>query len=114
MSYAHLEYDPLLDAHKCEECGRWYKGLSRHITRHHRISAREYKKKWGLDMKEQLLSAATLRRLSVLAYVTGVNKNLTGEFRFKKGKTKIQEYERSEQTKRRLRMLKRFARIKKL
>ena len=110
MSYAHAEYDPLLDAYKCEECGRWYRGLLSHITRHHRISGREYKTKWGLDMKESLLSASILKKFSVQAYETGANKRLSDKFRFKKGETTVQRYDRSEHTKRRLRILKKIMR----
>ena len=109
MKYKYLEYDPLLDAYKCNECGLWYKGLARHITKRHRISTREYKKKWGLDMKEPLLGASTLKKLREQAYKTGANKRLERtRFQFKKGETTVQRYERSEQTKRRLRLLKRI------
>jgi hypothetical protein len=110
MSYAKLEYDPLLDAHKCNECGNWYKGLSRHITRHHRMSADEYRSKWGLNKNESLLSFSTLKKLSEKALLAGVSKNFQSRYQFKKGESRIQRYKRSEQTRRRLRILRQISR----
>ena len=105
MSYGKLDYDPLLDAHKCEECGRWYRALARHITRHHKITTREYKIKWGINIKEPLFGREVLEKLSKAAHLQGVSRNLSTNYRFKPGDNTVQSYKRSEQTKRRLRTL---------
>ena len=116
--YGKLVYDSLMDAFLCEFpvrgksgrmqiCGKWCKDLVRHITRHHRITAREYKKMLGLNMNESLMSEETKAKLrkANLKYKTFKNLEAGKKYRLKKGKTTIQNYPRSEQTKKRLRTL---------
>jgi len=110
MAYGKPEYDSITDAYRCEECGRWYRGLLRHIPLKHGISAREYKMKWGINLKEPLLGKAVLEVLRDKAYETGVYENIknTDAFKFKRGSNVKQRYKRSEQSKRRLRLLRKL------
>jgi hypothetical protein len=114
MSYGKVEYDPIADAHRCEECGRWYRALARHITRHHKITTREYKIKWGLNLKEPLMGEAVRAKLRAAVYNKETYKNLElgRPYRFKKGERTFQNYRRSEQTKRKLRILKKLSKSK--
>jgi len=116
--YGKLIHDSLMDAFLCEFpirgktgkmeiCGKWSKDLVRHITRHHKITAREYKKMLGLNMNESLMSEETRTKLrkANLRHKTFKNLELGKEYRLKKGENTIQNYERSEQTKQKLRTL---------
>jgi hypothetical protein len=108
MPYGKPDYDPITDAHRCEECGKWYRGLVRHITRRHGMTSRDYKAKWGINMKESLMGEELRGRLSKAAFRTGVYKNVAEggkTYWFKKGESTFQKYRRSEQTKKRLRLL---------
>jgi hypothetical protein len=123
--YGKPIYDNLQDAFQCEHpvkdeygnikiCGRWCKDLVRHITRFHKITSREYKKMLGLDMNESLMSEDTKSKLRNAVKMYGTDRNLLlGEpYILKKGKSTIQKYKRSEQTKQRLRGLKKESKIK--
>jgi hypothetical protein len=116
--YGKVAYDKLQDAYLCEYpikmdngsvkiCGKWCRDLVRHVTNSHRITSRQYKQLLGIDLTESLMSEATRSKLKKFVISYGNDKNLkAGEkHRFKKGETTIQEYERSEQTKKRLRRL---------
>jgi len=118
MPYGEVLYDPVADLYRCEfpvkstddrmsACGKWCRDLVRHITRHHRITAKTYKKMLGIDMKESLMSErtkASLRKANI-KHKTYENLEEGRKYQFKKGDTSIQNYERSEQTKKRLRVL---------
>jgi hypothetical protein len=110
------DYDPIIDAHRCEECGRWYRALARHITRHHKITTREYKIKWGINLKEPLIGESVRAKLKEAVYNKGTYKNLElgYAYRFKKGERTFQNYRRSEQTKRRLRLLVKMTKSKRI
>jgi hypothetical protein len=114
MSYGKLEYDPITDAHRCDECGRWYRALARHITRHHQMTTREYKIKWGIELKEPLIGETVRAKLKQAVYNKGTHVNLEKgrPYRFKKGERTFQNYRRSEQTKRRLRILRKMSKSK--
>lgn len=116
--YGKVTYDKLQDAYLCEYpirmkdgsikvCGEWHRDLVRHITNSHRITSRQYKQLLGIDLSESLMSEATRSKLkkSVISYGNDKNLKAGEKFRFKKGETTIQGYERSEQTKKRLRRL---------
>ena len=124
--YGKPTYDNLQDAYLCEYpikdkngnlkiCGKWCKDLVRHVTRHHHILSREYKKMLGLDMGESLMSEDTKAKLRNAVKMYGTDRNLTlGEpYIFKHGENRVQDYKRSEQTKQRLRRLKKDSKIKK-
>lgn len=117
--YGKPTYDNLQDAFRCEFpsvdksgmpviCGKWCKDLVRHITRQHKITSREYKKLLGLNMNESLMSEDTKSKLREAVKISGADRNLElgKPYFFKRGETTIQTYDRSEQTKRRLRNLK--------
>ena len=115
MAFGKVEYDPLADALLCEFpvigkgggrtiCGRWYRNLSRHIIKHHKISVRQYKQLLGLDLTKSLISERMKAKLRKAIIKYGSDKNLEKgkDTRFKKGSSRIQHYKRSIQTKKRL------------
>lgn len=108
--YGKVDYDPEADALRCEECGRWFRGLARHITRHHKMTTRYYKQKWGLDMKESLINKEMTKKLrdANLKHKTYRNLQAGESYRFKSGDSRKQHYKRSEQTKKRLRVLRKL------
>ena len=125
--YGKILYDPNADLFTCEFpvkgksgnmqiCGRACRDLVRHITRFHKIPVREYKKMLGIDLNEPLISRRTTKRLQEAVIEHGTYQNLAkGEpYRFKRGGKKIQSYARSEQTRTRLRTLRKRSVKKKL
>jgi hypothetical protein len=125
--YGKVLYDPNADLFTCEFpirnsdgsmriCGKTCRDLVRHITRHHKIPVREYKKLLGLDMNEPLLSRRTTEKLQQAVIKHGTHQNLAKgkPYRIKSGQTRVQSYERSEQTKARLRTLKQKKRKERL
>jgi len=118
MPYGELSYDKKTDLFRCEypvadgkgneyPCGGWYKDLARHITRHHKITARAYKEMFGLNYNTSLISEATKAKLraAVQKHKTYVNLEKGKKHQFKKGDNTIQKYKRSEESKVRLRTL---------
>lgn len=118
MPYGKVPYDPIIDSFRCEypvkdssgndvPCGKWCRDLARHITRHHKITVREYKQMFGLNMNASLISKSTKEKLrqAVQKHKTYVNLEKGKKYRFKKGETTVQNYKRSAQTKSRLRKL---------
>ena len=125
--FGKITYDRIQDAYLCELpvrredgtlaiCGKWCKDLVRHITRHHKMTARQYKKLLGIDLNEPLMSEDTRSKLrdAVNRYGTDRNLELDKPYLFKPGQVTVQKYKRSEQTKARLRTLRRTSRIKKV
>jgi hypothetical protein len=117
--FGKVLYDPNGDFFTCEFpiretdgrvhiCGKHCRDLVRHITRHHKIPVREYKKLLGLDMNEPLISRQTTEKLQKANLKYGTWQNLAAgkPYRIKKGQKRVQSYDRSEQTKTRLRTLK--------
>jgi len=117
--YGKVLYDPHADLFTCEFpvkdavggrqiCGRSCRDLVRHITRHHKIPVREYKKLLGLDLNESLMSRRTTLSLSQKNIENKTYQNLIKgkKYRLKKGESRVQSYDRSEQSKTRLRNLK--------
>lgn len=115
--YGKVIYDPNADLFTCEfpvngaggtkrMCGRVCRDLARHITRHHQITTREYKRLMGLDLNEPLMSRRTTDILAKHAIENETYKNLEkGEpYRFRKGDNSVQSYDRSGQTKNRLKV----------
>lgn len=116
--YGKVLYDPNADLFTCEfpirssdgsmhVCGKSCRDLVRHITTHHKIPVREYKKLLGLDLNEPLLSRQTTQKLqrAVLKHKTYQNLAKGKPYRMKKGDKRVQSYDRSEQSKARLRVL---------
>ena len=116
--YGRLEYDKLQDIFRCEfpvrngpvmqVCGKWCRDLVRHVTRHHKITARQYKEMMGLDLNESLMSETTKEKLraAVEKHGTDINLEAGKVYRFRKGETTVQDYKRSAETQQRLRTLK--------
>ncbi len=49
-----VEYDPVADALLCHVCGRWRRGLSRHLRRVHHLDANAYRVLAGLGDRVRL------------------------------------------------------------
>jgi len=118
MPYGKIPYDKKIDSFICEypvknkfgklePCGHYCRDLARHITRHHKITAREYKKMFGLNLSTSLISEQTKQKLrdANLKHKTYINLEKSKKYRFKKGDNTIQKYKRSEESKVRLRTL---------
>lgn len=106
--YGSPEYDPISDSFKCEICGKWFKGLGYHISNKHKIPVREYNKMFGFDLNTTWLSKNYReKRQKYVEESPTYKKNLLEkgkEHRFKEGEGPP-DYERSPQTKERLRNL---------
>lgn len=93
------------DMIECELCEKLFVQLGTHVQSSHNMSAREYKKRFGLDVSKGLVpdwyheekSRETIENKS-WAHLPEVGK----ETRFKPGSTRAGRYERSEETKQRL------------
>lgn len=92
----------------CEICGKSFSRLMSHVRQKHYMTARDYKEKFGLDVKKGICSEESSERTRVKTlenYDTVIKQNLIqkgSESRFKdgsKGRTKDQV---SEQTRIRL------------
>jgi hypothetical protein len=90
---------------QCKICGKWFRQVGSHIWGEHRITAREYREEYGFDVKRGQLPNDLRELYGQQAIVCGGVKNLKigAKFRFKKGEKGIGIYNRSEQTKDRLR-----------
>lgn len=108
MAYGKPDYDPISDSYRCEICGRWYQGLGYHIARHHGITVREYNTRFGFDKTAVFLSKAFKKKKRAAVIKSRAFKNLErgAPYRFTgKARPTKPKYERSEQSKRRLRTL---------
>ncbi len=118
MPYGKVPYDKKTDSFMCEypvknsygkmvPCGTHHRDLARHITRHHKITARKYKETFGLNYNTSLISEQTKEKLrvAVAKHKTYVNLEKGRKYQFKKGDNVIQKYKRSEESKVRLRTL---------
>ena len=89
---------------QCEVCGDWFRQVGTHIRQRHNLTARDYRKIYGFDIKRGQLPPDFKKSKAMQAIKCGGAKNLKlGEkFRFRKGDNWLGNYERSEQTKARL------------
>lgn len=85
---------------QCKECGGWYKAVGTHVRQIHNMTAREYKKKHGLDTLKGLLTTELKERKHHHVFENGTVKNLEAgkAWRFKKGDKRAGRYQRSQQT----------------
>ena len=91
---------------QCKICGKWFKRVCRHVCQAHGMSAREYKKMFGYDVKRGIMSEERREHMRQQTLANGSYKHLltTGvKSRFKKGHK--YNYVRSAQTLKRLRSL---------
>lgn len=89
---------------QCLECGGWYKAPLHHVWQIHLFTEAEYKKKHGLDHRKGLLIASLKEKKSEQVFENGTVENLKKgkPTRYQKGQPGIGHYERSAQTKARL------------
>ena len=83
---------------QCLICGLWYRQLGSHVSQIHKIKARDYRIKFGLDSKtgKATLSKDLQKLYAKQAMETGTYKNLEKgkKCRFKKGDKRAGKYER--------------------
>lgn len=89
---------------QCLECLGWYKAPLHHAWQIHNLSEAEYKKKHGLDHKKGIITSSLKERKGEAVFENGTVENLKKGKKnwFKKGDTRAGRYERSAQTKARL------------
>ena len=94
---------------QCLICEKWYFQLGSHVVQRHKMTAREYREEFGFDVKTGKATLAVhLHELyGKQAKENGTEKNLKAgkKFWFKKGDKRAGKYERSDQTKERLKVL---------
>jgi len=87
---------------QCKICKKWYWQLGSHVVARHKMLARDYRIKFGLDYKTgKMTLAKKLRNLyKKQALENGTYKNLKNgkKHRFVKGDTRAGKYIRSKQT----------------
>ena len=95
---------PSKDKIKCLICGRWYKQVCTHVVQVHKITAREYRKQFGLDVKRGLLPDYLRQLYRKQVFENGTLNNLKAGKKnwFKKGQKGVGVYTRSVQTMERL------------
>ena len=93
---------------QCKICNKYFLRPCQHARQVHKISAKEYKREFGLDNKKGITTESdknNMRQHTKENYDVVVLKNLLKEgqsTRFKKGDKTLGKYERSEQTMNRL------------
>lgn len=90
---------------QCQICSLWYRKPGAHIWQVHNISAREYRKKFGFDVKRGQIPPEDKAILRKYVFETGTVNNLKKgrRFWFKKGDKRAGRYNRSQETLDRLR-----------
>lgn len=96
---------PSKDKIQCMLCGKWYRQVGSHIVQVHKITAREYRKELGFDVKKGQLpdDLRQLKREQVFENKTVKNLKAGKKFWYKKGQSGVGIYTRSAQTLERLR-----------
>ncbi len=89
---------------QCLVCLRWYRQVGTHIVQRHELTAREYKEKYGLDVKRGILPVDLVEIKAEKTRKNGTVDNLKKgkKFWFKKGQPGVGIYQRSAQTLERL------------
>ncbi len=92
---------------QCKICGKWYRQVGTHIVQVHKITAREYRKAYGFDVKRGQLPDDLREHKAEQVFDNGTVNNLKvgKKFWFKKGQEGVGVYERSAQTMERLKVL---------
>ena len=102
------------NAIKCEICGDKYLQVCSHVWQSHEMTARDYKKKYGWDVKRGLIPEELREVRARRTRENGTIKNLEAgkKYWFKKGQVGPGRYERSRQTMDRLReQIKRISKV---
>lgn len=107
--YGKPEYDPIMEAYMCEICyekgdNHFSENLSFHVWRKHSITIAEYKEMYGLDRSVTLVSDIFRAKRKAILKEIGTAANIKKGVNFQKG-NQVGKYERSFQTKIRLRSL---------
>jgi len=63
MSFGDPEYDPFLDAWKCEICGKYLRSLSNHVKTIHKISLNKYRKLFGFNKSFTFLGIDAIEKM---------------------------------------------------
>lgn len=89
---------------QCKICGKFFRQVGSHIYLSHGLTAREYRKEFGFDVKKGQLPKDYRQLKSKQAFECGGVRNLKlgAVFRFEKGQKGVGVYKRSPQTKERL------------
>jgi len=100
---------------QCIICGGWYRQVSNHIYYAHKMTAREFRKKYGFDIKRGHLPEDLRELKSKYVFENGTVENLKvgAKYRYKKGQVGVGVYERSEETLERLAWIRKLAYKKK-
>jgi len=101
---------PSADKCQCLFCGKYYTQVGSHVWQVHKMKAGEYREYFGLDVKRGTTPEWYRKVKGEQAIENGTAKNLENgaKFRFKKGDKRAGHYDRSEQTKERLKNLHTF------
>jgi hypothetical protein len=89
---------------QCLECGKWYRQVGSHVALRHNMTAREYREKYGFDVKRGQLPEDLRELKAGQVFENGTVNNLKKgkKFWFKKGQEGVGVYNRSDQTMQRL------------
>lgn len=92
---------------QCLICGRYYRQVGTHIYARHNMTAREYREKYGFDVKKGQVSEDLRILYGQQALENGTYKNLKQgiKYWFKKGQKGVGVYQRSDETLERLKLL---------
>ena len=92
---------------QCQICGKWYIQVGSHIWNTHKMTARDYRKEYGFDVKRGQTRGWYHDLKAERAYTTGGIENLLKgvRFWFKKGQEGVGVYQRSSETLARLKNL---------
>ena len=95
---------PSKDKVQCLICGKWYVQVCSHIYQVHGMTGREYREKFGLDVKKGVVPKWFRKKKGNTAIANDTYKNLEAgkKYRFKKGDKRAGNYKRSDQTLKRL------------
>jgi len=91
---------PSADKVQCLICGKWYVQVCSHVYYKHGLTGREYREKFGLDVKKGVIPKWYRKDKGDTAIKNDTYKNLEAgaKFRFKKGSKRAGNYKRSKQT----------------
>ena len=89
---------------QCLICEKWYVQVGSHIVQTHKMTCREYRQEYGLEVKRGITPSWYRKLKGDQALTNGTYKNLQAgaKHRFKKGDAKAGRYERSPITKAKL------------
>ena len=94
---------------KCLICGKYFTKPCSHVWQAHQLSAREYKKEFGFDLKKGIIPEEHREHLKEVQTEEAKENLKKGSVSlFQKGDHSIGRYERSKQTLERLHVLHKF------